>query len=83
MIIPLGGPGKKKLQDFYVDRKVPQALRRLPVVAVGAEVLFAVGAGVSERCRTQSGQPAVCLRFVEAKNLPKRHKNRPNSGPAV
>ena len=81
VIFPLGGPGKKKLQDFYVDRKVPQALRRLPVVAVGAEVLFAVGAGVSERCRTQSGQPAVRLRFVEAKNLPKMAQERPKQGP--
>ena len=81
VIIPLGGPGKKKLQDFYVDRKVPQALRRLPVVAVGAEVLFAVGAGVSERCRTQSGEPAVRLRFVEAKNLPKTAQEPPKQGP--
>ena len=81
VIFPLGGPGKKKLQDFYVDRKVPQALRRLPVVAVGAEVLFAVGAGVSERCRTQSGQPAVRLRFVEAKNLPKTAQEPPKQGP--
>lgn len=54
-IHPLGGPGSKKLQDLYVDRKIDRADRELPVIARGSEILFAVGAGLSERAKAAIG----------------------------
>jgi len=50
---PLGAPGSKKLQDFFVNQKVPQELRhRIPlVVAPGGEVLWVVGYRISDEVR--------------------------------
>ena len=50
---PLGAPGSKKLQDFFVNQKVPQELRhRIPlVVAPGGEVLWVVGHRISDNVK--------------------------------
>ena len=50
---PLGAPGTKKLQDFFVNQKVPQELRhRIPlVVAPGGEVLWVVGYRISDNVK--------------------------------
>ena len=51
-IRPLGMVGRKKLSDYMADRKIPTPLRAFwPVVAVESEVLWVVGAGVSERSK--------------------------------
>ena len=51
-IRPLGMVGRKKLSDYMADRKIPAPLRAFwPVVAVESEVLWVVGAGVSERSK--------------------------------
>ena len=62
-IHPLGGPGSKKLQDLYVDRKIDRADRELPVIARGSEILFAVGAGLSERAKAAFGGRVVRVRY--------------------
>lgn len=43
-IRPLGGTGSKKLQDFFVDKKVPREMRdKVPLVCLGSEVIWIVG----------------------------------------
>jgi tRNA(Ile)-lysidine synthase len=43
-IRPLGVNGTRKLQDVFVDRKLPRALRaRWPIVAAGEELVWAPG----------------------------------------
>lgn len=49
-IQPLGMQGTKKLQDVFVDAKVPRRLRALtPVVRSGDEVVWVAGLVMSER----------------------------------
>jgi len=41
---PLGMQGSKRLQDFFVDRKVPRALRdRVPLLTAGEQILWVMG----------------------------------------
>lgn len=48
-IRPLGSAGRKKLQDWLVDRKIPRRQRdSLPVVCIGNEVVWIVGHQISE-----------------------------------
>lgn len=48
--IPLGMGGQKKLQDFFVDAKVPRDQRgSVPLVVSGAEIAWVVGFRVDER----------------------------------
>jgi tRNA(Ile)-lysidine synthase len=56
--LPLGSPGFKKLQDQFVDRKIPKADRgRLPVIVDAAgDVLWAPGLVPSEKTRLRSGE---------------------------
>jgi len=60
---PLGAPGRRKLQDLFVDRKVPRGERdRVPVVVDSeGHVVWVVGVAVSERCRVRSPEDAVLL----------------------
>ena len=49
---PLGLGGTKKLQDFFVDAKVPrQARGRVPLVVSGDHILWVVGHRIDERAR--------------------------------
>ena len=49
---PAGLGGSKSLQDLFVDRKVPRALRRtLPVVEADGEVVWVAGLAVAEGLR--------------------------------
>lgn len=48
--IPLGMSGQKKLQDFFVDLKVPRHQRqRVPLVVSAGEIAWVVGFRVDER----------------------------------
>ena len=63
-IRPLGGPGDKSLQDYWVDRLVDRPFRdHLPVLCVGRRVIWSVGVGVSEEGRVAPGSDAVYLRY--------------------
>ena len=45
-IRPFGMNGSKKLQDYFVDRKVDEPVRsRIPLICRGSEVLMAAGVG--------------------------------------
>ena len=58
---PLGLGGKKKVQDFFVDAKVPRWSRaRIPlVVDARGEVVWIVGQRIAEPCRIRPGTERV------------------------
>lgn len=50
--VPLGMSGRKKLQDFFVDAKVPRDRRgNVPLVMSGDQIVWVVGFRVDERFR--------------------------------
>ncbi len=63
---PLGSPGHKKLQDLFVDRKVPRGSRdRVPIVVDGRDrIIWVAGHAVAEEFRvTDRTQSMVVLRL--------------------
>jgi tRNA(Ile)-lysidine synthase len=60
---PLGAPGRRKLQDFLVDRKVPREERdSLPLVVDGHDrIVWVVGHSVAEDFRVTDPSQAVIL----------------------
>ena len=61
---PLGSPGRMKLQDFFVNQKVPRWLRsRVPLVISGEDIVWAVGYRIDERFKvTAETKEIVTLR---------------------
>ena len=65
-IVPLGMHGRQKLSDYLINRHMDRPMRDLlPVVAQGSEVLWAVGAGISEHAKWREGRPALRLHYIE------------------
>jgi tRNA(Ile)-lysidine synthase len=62
-IRPLGLSGRKKLQDLFVDRKTPRAVRRqLPLVLDRDDrIIWVPGHGIDESFRVTSGTRAVVV----------------------
>jgi tRNA(Ile)-lysidine synthase len=60
---PLGQTGRKKLQDFLVDRKIPREMRdSLPLVVDGADrIVWVVGQAVAEDFRVTEPSRGVIL----------------------
>jgi tRNA(Ile)-lysidine synthetase-like protein len=59
---PLGLGGTRKVQDVFVDRKVPRALRgRIPIVEGPRGIAWIAGLCVSEAYRAGQGAAAVRL----------------------
>ena len=59
-IVPFGMKGSKKIGDWMTDEKVPLPLREnIPLLAVGDEVLWIIGYGLSEKLRVNNGDEAV------------------------
>jgi tRNA(Ile)-lysidine synthase len=60
---PLGAPGRRKLQDFLVDRKVARAERdTVPLVVDGRDrIVWVVGQSVAEDFRVTEASQAVIL----------------------
>jgi tRNA(Ile)-lysidine synthase len=47
---PLGMNSAKKLSDFFIDRKIPRALRsEIPLLLCGDEIAWVMGHEISER----------------------------------
>jgi tRNA(Ile)-lysidine synthase len=64
--VPLGMRGRKKLQDFFVDAKVPRHQRaRVPLVLAGDAIVWVVGLRVDERYAATS-RTTRALRLVAA-----------------
>ena len=60
---PLGGPGRRKLQDLFVDRKVPRHARDgVPVITdADGRILWVPGVAMAEQCRVRSREDGVLL----------------------
>ncbi len=50
-IYPIGAPGRKKLKQYFIDRKIPRSQRVLPLLCKGDEVLFLPGFCSAEATR--------------------------------
>jgi tRNA(Ile)-lysidine synthase len=63
---PLGMTQPKKLQDFMVDAKVPQAWRdHLPLVCSSEHILWVVGCRIDDRAKvTNTTKQTLCLQFL-------------------
>jgi tRNA(Ile)-lysidine synthase len=69
---PLGLSGRKKLQDFFVDRKVPRARRdRVPIVVDEQDrIIWVAGHAISEEFRVSDRtQSMVVLRLRDLGGL--------------
>jgi len=78
---PLGLPGGKKLQDFFVDAKVPREERRkVPLLVAGERLAWVVGLRIAETFRWK-GERVACL--AEVKFSEERHGVPVGSAPAV
>lgn len=67
---PLGSPGSRKLQDVFVDRKVPGIARdRVPLVVDRAgRIVWVVGHAIAEDCRVT--RPESGMVILELKGNP-------------
>ena len=60
-IRPLGLGGSKKVQDIFVDRKIPRAARhRVPIVVDDERIVWIVGLALSESVKV-TGETRECL----------------------
>jgi tRNA(Ile)-lysidine synthase len=67
---PFGAPGRRKLQDVFVDRKVPRKDRdRVPLV-VDAEgrIVWVVGLTIADECRVTAPATSVVVLKAERKD---------------
>ena len=64
---PLGAPGRRKVQDLFVDRKVPRALReRTPIVVDAAgRIVWVVGLAIAHECRVTSPEDGMVILNVK------------------
>jgi tRNA(Ile)-lysidine synthase len=54
--VPLGMKAPKKLKDFFIDSKVPKALRRrIPLLVSGDEIVWVVGYRIGEHFKITEG----------------------------
>lgn len=60
---PLGGPGTKKLQDFFVDAKVPKSERStVPIVTAGERIVWVAGHRLDDGARV-TGRSTAAVRL--------------------
>ena len=68
---PLGAPGSKKLQDFFVDTRIPRGERPyVPLVVSNCEIVWVVGYRIAEPFKLRHGTNRVlrlqCCTLQEA-----------------
>jgi tRNA(Ile)-lysidine synthase len=57
---PAGGVGSRSIQDFFVDRKIPQALRAAwPLLAAGDTILWVAGLRADQRASAEPAGPST------------------------
>ena len=66
---PLGAPGRRKLQDVLVDRKVPRDERdRVPVVVdARGRLVWVAGVALADECRVTAPEAGVVILKLRAK----------------
>jgi tRNA(Ile)-lysidine synthase len=70
--IPLGMHAPKKLQDFFIDLKIPRAERgRVPLVVSGTDICWVGGLRIDERCKVTARTTQVLrLAMTRLEGLP-------------
>src|SRR5438309_652506 len=65
---PMGLGGRKKLQDYFVDRKIPRDRRdTVPIVVDGADrIVWVAGYGIDESFRVTDGSQGVVILTFKA-----------------
>lgn len=60
---PLGAPGRRKIQDLLVDRKVPRDERdRVPIVEdTTGRIVWVAGLAIAEECRVTAPEAGVVI----------------------
>jgi tRNA(Ile)-lysidine synthase len=68
----LGAPGHRKLQDVFVDRKIPRHERDLVPIVVDAtgRIIWVGGVTVAEECRVTAPGGGVVVLKVHRKGFP-------------
>lgn len=57
---PAGGPGTRRLQDFFVDHKVPRALRAAwPILATPTSIIWVAGLRADARFQTTANTQQI------------------------
>ncbi|NNJ12692.1 tRNA lysidine(34) synthetase TilS [Chloroflexales bacterium ZM16-3] len=74
---PAGGRGGRRLQDFFVDRKVPQHLRDAwPILVVGETILWVAGLRADERAVAGAGEGVIWIGIVRETEEEQPHDAR-------
>jgi tRNA(Ile)-lysidine synthase len=60
---PLGAPGSRRVQDLFVDRKVPRSMRdNVPlVVDASGRIVWVAGLAVADECRVTAPESGVVI----------------------
>ena len=60
---PLGAPGRRKVQDVFVDRKVPRNERdRVPIVVdANGRIVWVAGVTIAHECRVTAPEAGVVI----------------------
>ena len=60
---PLGAPGRRKLQDVLVDRKIPRVERDdVPIVTdASGQILWVAGVAIAEMCRVTTPEDGMLI----------------------
>lgn len=62
IIHPLGAPGRKKLNRYYSDKKIPERQRGdIPVLADENNIIWAIGVGISEAYKIDKNTKNIIL----------------------
>ncbi len=60
VIHPLGAPGRQKLKEYFINRRIDRPLRDvIPLLAKGSEILWVMGEGISESAKLMDGMQAM------------------------
>ncbi|MBQ9833009.1 MAG: tRNA lysidine(34) synthetase TilS, partial [Clostridia bacterium] len=62
-IYPIGAPGKRKLKDFFIDKKVPRENRNIPLICSQSDVLFVPGFCIGENVKADENTKRI-LRVI-------------------
>lgn len=60
VFFPYNGTGKKKLKDFFIDRKIPKNLREnIPLLADGKNIIWVIGYRTADNYKTDDSTETI------------------------
>jgi tRNA(Ile)-lysidine synthase len=73
---PYGGPGKKKLKDFFIDQKIPRHKRdEMLLIADGSVIIWIVGLRTSEKYKVTKFTKNILYIEITENNDDKKRRN--------